>query len=228
MTYDPTPLLSSNLLLSSSPSSPCLFSTSTIYAPPPCRQSLPPIGIFTIAPLRVLYLCVFSVTYLGSAAPQLSCFLVWCQCQVSTSFLFLLQHSRPPTFFLACYMPGCSLGHLPNHGMSISCLRLGTSPGEHSPSPTFRERQRASRGQSTSPFQGSCDGQPSRTASTIRGIPLCLMRKPPLLGSAVKPPYHGISREGGPESPKLRPIPRISSVFSTKCLCSRPFRPART
>ena len=50
--------------------------------------------------------------------------------------------------------------------ISFFCPGVSSSTCENSPSPTFRERQTASRGQSTSLFQGSYDGQPSVTTAT--------------------------------------------------------------
>ncbi|KAN0129984.1 hypothetical protein V8E53_012138 [Lactarius tabidus] len=59
---------------------------------------------------------------------------------------------------------------------------LSSSPRENSPSPTFRERQRAACGQSTSSFQGSYYGQPSPTVSTTS---FHQRRSPPLPAPTV-------------------------------------------
>ncbi|KAH9068291.1 hypothetical protein EDB83DRAFT_2378183 [Lactarius deliciosus] len=84
---------------------------------------------------------------------------------------------------------------------------LSSSPRENSPSPTFRERQRvAARGQSTSSFQGSYNGQPSPTASTTsfhqrRSPPLAAQTVPGQIRRATSPLYHSTSRDGSPEPP---------------------------
>jgi hypothetical protein len=90
---------------------------------------------------------------------------------------------------------------------------LSSSPRENSPSPTFRERQRAARGQSTSSFQGSYNGQPSPTASTTsfhqrRSPPLAAQTVPGQIRRATSPLYHSTSRDGSPEPP---PVPTLSS-----------------
>jgi hypothetical protein len=90
---------------------------------------------------------------------------------------------------------------------------LSSSPRENSPSPTFRERQRAARGQSTSSFQGSYNGQPSPTASTTsfhqrRSPPLAAQTVPGQIRRANSPLYHSTSRDGSPEPP---PVPTLSS-----------------
>ncbi|KAF8267105.1 hypothetical protein EI94DRAFT_1684032 [Lactarius quietus] len=84
---------------------------------------------------------------------------------------------------------------------------LSSSPRENSPSPTFRERQRAARGQSTSSFQGSYNGQPSPTASTTsfhqrRTPPLAAQTVPGQIRRATSPLYLSTSRDGSPEPPQ--------------------------
>ena len=87
---------------------------------------------------------------------------------------------------------------------------LSSSPREHSPSPSFRERQRAARGQSTSSFQGSYNGQPSPTASTTsfhqrRTPPLAAQTVPGQIRRATSPLFLSTSRGGSPDD--LTPPP---------------------
>ncbi|KAI9455775.1 hypothetical protein BJY52DRAFT_1278510 [Lactarius psammicola] len=89
---------------------------------------------------------------------------------------------------------------------NVSSQGLSSSPRENSPSPTFRERQKAARGQSTSSFQGSYNGQPSPTASTTsfhqrRSPPLAAQTVPGQIRRATSPLYHSTSRDGSPEPP---------------------------
>ncbi|KAI0292615.1 hypothetical protein B0F90DRAFT_242015 [Multifurca ochricompacta] len=89
---------------------------------------------------------------------------------------------------------------------------LNSSPRENSPSPTFRERQRNSRGQSTSSFQGPYNGQPSPTASTTsfhqrRSPPLAAQTIPGQIRRATSPLYHSTSRDGSPDNLSPPPAP---------------------
>ena len=141
----------------------------------------------------------------------------------------ILSNSRslrsPILFFLIFFVASgslvCPLCHLlvldrqfsclvhPYHQVLIPifCAVLSSSPRENSPSPTFRERQRAARGQSTSSFQGSYNGQPSPTASTTsfhqrRSPPLAAQTVPGQIRRATSPLYHSTSRDGSPEPPQ--------------------------
>ncbi|KAH9962452.1 hypothetical protein BC827DRAFT_1267057 [Russula dissimulans] len=89
---------------------------------------------------------------------------------------------------------------------------LSSSPRENSPSPSFRERQRTSRGQSTSGFQGPYNGQPSPTASTTsfhqgRSPPLAAQTVPGQIRRATSPLYHSTSRDGSPDQVTSPPAP---------------------
>ncbi len=106
----------------------------------------------------------------------------------------------------------CATPNLLRDQVLIPLFRSGlnSSPRENSPSPTFRERQRAARGQSTSSFQGSYNGQPSPTASTTsfhqrRSPPLAAQTVPGQIRRATSPLYHSTSRDGSPE-PHPAPI----------------------
>lgn len=83
---------------------------------------------------------------------------------------------------------------------------MSSSPRENSPTPSFRERQRNSRGQLTSSFQGSYNGQPSPTASTTSfhqrrpsPPPLAAQTVPGQIRRATSPLYHSTSRDGSPD-----------------------------
>ncbi|KAN0130013.1 hypothetical protein V8E53_012167 [Lactarius tabidus] len=85
------------------------------------------------------------------------------------------------------------------------------SSRENSPSPTFRERQRAACGQSTSSFQGSYYGQPSTTASTTsfhqrRSPPLAAQTVPGQVRRAISPLCLSTNRDRSPEPPQARPL----------------------
>ncbi|KAH9987930.1 hypothetical protein BJV74DRAFT_840550 [Russula compacta] len=89
---------------------------------------------------------------------------------------------------------------------------LNSSPRENSPSPSFREHQRNTRGQSTSSFQGSYNGQPSPTATTTsfhqrRSPPLAAQTVPGQIRRATSPLYHSTSRDGSPDQVTPPPAP---------------------
>ncbi|KAI9510996.1 hypothetical protein F5148DRAFT_1175117 [Russula earlei] len=89
---------------------------------------------------------------------------------------------------------------------------LSSSPRENSPSPSFRERQRNTRGQSTSGFQGSYNGQQSPTTSSTsfhqrRTPPLAAQTVSGQIRRATSPLYHSTSRDGSPDQVTLPPAP---------------------
>jgi hypothetical protein len=130
-----------------------------------------------------------------------------------------LWHTRGLFVPFSCHGLSISyLGTAPNilyHRVLIPLFRpgLSSSPRENSPSPTFRERQRAARGQSTSSFQSSYNGQPSPTASTTsfhqrRSPPLAAQTVPGQIRRATSPLYHSTSQDGSEEPPQA---PTLSS-----------------
>jgi hypothetical protein len=154
--------------------------------------------------------------------PSTTCTIVLSPLYDSLNFRSPHRPSIFSIFFSRQWHTGVVFVLLTSHGLSISCLGpalrdqalipllrsgLSSSPRESSPSPTFRERQRAARGQSTSSFQGSYNGQPSPTASTTsfhqrRSPPLAAQTVPGQIRRATSPLYHSTSPDGSPEPPQ--------------------------
>ncbi|KAI0260896.1 hypothetical protein BC834DRAFT_897936, partial [Gloeopeniophorella convolvens] len=161
--------------------------------------------------LRPSHLLLCIASHVGNASPPFACVLQFTSDSTFPALSFaldVLPFPSPSSLPMSTQSP--PLTRKPTTGSSQG---LSSSPRETSPSPSLRERQRTTRGQSTGSYQGSFNGQPSPTASTAsfhqrRSPPLTAQTISGSIRRATSPlAHHSTSRDGTPERLTPPPLP---------------------